>query len=150
MERGLEPDECFWIKNASKVWGKRINYETDPPPDLILEVDVTASSMIRIGVYEAMGVPEVWHWDNGQLEFLILDEKGKYSSQPKSRTFPGLSAVDLPPFLEMGYNGDEVVMVDAFREWIQTRIRQGWPDSGKGTGSPSAKKSKTTKKKRKQ
>src|SRR5205085_2256163 len=36
--RGLEPDECFWIQNETRVRGKvRWDPAVDPPPDLVVE-----------------------------------------------------------------------------------------------------------------
>src|SRR6266851_39103 len=63
--RGLEPDECFWIANEPRMRGKRrVDLRVDPPPDLAIEVDVTRSSMDRMGVYGALCVPEVWRLDD--------------------------------------------------------------------------------------
>ncbi|NLY03195.1 MAG: Uma2 family endonuclease, partial [Rhodopirellula sp.] len=39
-EAGLEPDWCVYIQNREAILGKeRIDLESDPPPDLALEVD---------------------------------------------------------------------------------------------------------------
>jgi Uma2 family endonuclease len=44
-ESGIEPDYCFYIDNWDAVRGKkRIDWRTDPPPDLVLEIDVTSYS----------------------------------------------------------------------------------------------------------
>jgi Uma2 family endonuclease len=45
-QRGVEPDECFWIANEPRVRSiQRLNLRTDPPPDLAVEVDVTRSGV---------------------------------------------------------------------------------------------------------
>lgn len=63
-QRGLEPDSCFWIANEPLVRGKKcIDWRVDPPPDLALEIDVGCSSVNRLGIYEALRVPEVWRFD---------------------------------------------------------------------------------------
>ena len=42
-EGGIEPDYCFYIDNWETIIGKqRIDWQTDPPPDLVIEVDVTS------------------------------------------------------------------------------------------------------------
>ena len=42
MNQGIEPDQCFYIQNESKIRGKkRLDLQKDPPPDLALEIDVT-------------------------------------------------------------------------------------------------------------
>jgi Uma2 family endonuclease len=43
MVKGIEPDDCFYIQNEAAVRGKkRLNLTVDPPPDLVLEIDVTS------------------------------------------------------------------------------------------------------------
>lgn len=47
-ESGIEPDYCFYIDNWEAVSGKeRINWSVDPPPDLVLEIDVTSYSNVN-------------------------------------------------------------------------------------------------------
>ncbi|MBD3560615.1 Uma2 family endonuclease, partial [Planktothrix sp. FACHB-1355] len=57
LERGLEPDECFYIQNASAVMGKaEIDLTRDPPPDLAIEIEIGNTSLNRISIYDALGV----------------------------------------------------------------------------------------------
>src|SRR5260221_3831993 len=71
--RGLEPDECFWIQNEALVRNlKKYDLRRDPPPDLIVEVDISRSAVNRMGIYAALNVPEVWRLRKEQLEFHIL------------------------------------------------------------------------------
>ena len=61
LDRGAEPDECIYIVNADRVRGKdRLDLTIDPPPDLMVEVDLSSSSRLRLEVYAAIKVPEVW------------------------------------------------------------------------------------------
>ena len=65
--RGLEPDECYWIQSEPMVRGKdKIDLRRDPPPDLVIEVDWTHSSLDRLAIFAALLVPEVWRFD-GQI-----------------------------------------------------------------------------------
>ncbi|KAF0188449.1 MAG: hypothetical protein FD167_6206, partial [bacterium] len=60
LERGFEPDSCFYIKNESAIAGKdEIDLNIDPPPDLIFEVDITSPSIAKLPIYAHLGVPEV-------------------------------------------------------------------------------------------
>src|SRR5262249_38374776 len=64
LDRGLEPDEGFYIENASRVRNKeQIDLTVDPPPDLAVEVDISRSSKSRLPVYAALRLPEVWRYD---------------------------------------------------------------------------------------
>ena len=59
LHKGFEPDTAFYIEHAAQFRGRDVDASVDPPPDLIIEVDVTNSSLIRFPVFAAFGVPEV-------------------------------------------------------------------------------------------
>ncbi|MCE9552517.1 MAG: Uma2 family endonuclease [Planctomycetes bacterium] len=45
-EQGLEPDECYYVANESKMRGKEtLDLSMDPPPDLVVEVDFAHRSL---------------------------------------------------------------------------------------------------------
>ena len=90
-ESGIEPDYCFYIDNWQAVSGKkRIDWRQDPPPDLVIEIDVTSYSDVQD--YLPYRVPEVWLFKNQQL--LIYQLQGAdYRLQTHSRYFPEF---DLP------------------------------------------------------
>lgn len=123
-EKGLEPDNCYWIANEKKVRGKKkIDLKVDPPPDLGLETDITHSSLDRLSIYAALGVPEVWRFDGKHLVFLILGPSGKYSEADASPTFPFLQPQILLRFLGMAASQDENTVVKSFRVWVRKNIK---------------------------
>jgi Uma2 family endonuclease len=83
---GIEPDYCFYIDNWQAVVGKdRIDWQVDPPPDLVIEIDVTSyTSELDFLPY---AVPEVWLFKNYQLTIYQLVD-GKYNTGNSSRYFP--------------------------------------------------------------
>lgn len=87
-ESGIEPDYCFYIDNWEAVSGKkRINWSVEPPPDLVLEIDVT--SYTDVNDYLPYRVPEVWLLKKSLLRIHQLQDK-TYVLQPQSRYFPGV------------------------------------------------------------
>ncbi len=87
-ESGIEPDYCFYIENLEQVRGKkRIDWQVDPPPDLILEIDVTNYS--NVNDYLPYRVPEVWMFKGNMLNIHTLDHND-YCLTPTSRYFPEL------------------------------------------------------------
>ncbi len=71
LTRGFEPDTCFYIQHAADIEGKkRIDLATDPPPDLVIEVDITSPSLDKLPIYAAVGFREVWHFDGGRIAIL--------------------------------------------------------------------------------
>jgi Uma2 family endonuclease len=122
LRRGLEPDNCFWIANAPRMAGKRhLDLRTDPPPDLAIEVDVTSSSVDRMSVYAALGVPEVWRLASQGLTFQVLAGRA-YQVRPNSLAFPRLTPADLVPFLATLGQMDVNVVVRQFRAWVRGHL----------------------------
>jgi Uma2 family endonuclease len=124
-QRGLEPDNCYWIANAARVANlRRINLAVDPPPDLAIEVDVTSSSLDRMRIYARLGIPEVWRLEGDVLTFNVLQLSGDSAPVTNSLSFPLLAANDLAPFLErarQGVGADDSAIIRAFRAWLQQR-----------------------------
>jgi Uma2 family endonuclease len=117
--RGLEPDNCYWLASAARLQGKRrLDLRVDPPPDLAVEVDVTNSSLDRMSIYAALGVPEVWRLGAGGLSFHVL-EAGAYQVRTHSVAFPPLAAADLGGFLAQLGQTDDTALVRQFRDWVR-------------------------------
>lgn len=94
---GLEPDTCFYIQNADRVRSLlRLNMDTDPPPDLAIESDVTSKTTLE--TYAVLQVPEVWIYENDRLTVYLLVENNYQNSQI-SQVFPALNITDLIPEL---------------------------------------------------
>ena len=98
LEKGVESDECYYVANALKVRGiDAIDLEIHPPPDLVVEVDITNSSTVKLGIYERMGVPEVWRYTDGTIRVLRLKGDSYQDSDASVclRGFPLVLANDL-------------------------------------------------------
>ncbi len=91
---GVEPDACFYIENYQRMIARRRLKTDDPPPDLVIETDVTSKTTIE--AYEVIGVPEVWVYDSGKLTIYLLRNK-KYFKSDVSPTFPKIPLTQLIP-----------------------------------------------------
>ena len=124
--RGLEPDRCWWIANEPLMRCKpHLDLRTDPPPDLAVECDITSSSLNRMGVYAAVGVPEVWRYDGASLTFQLLQPDGTYAANPTSRAFPWLTPADLAAHLALVASTEENAVVRQFRNWVRQKLAGG-------------------------
>ncbi|MEH2321599.1 Uma2 family endonuclease [Nostoc sp.] len=121
MNAGVEPDDCFYIQNEARIRGKdRINLETDPPPDLALEIDIT--SRTRFNNYQALRVPELWRWNGNSLEINVLLD-GKYVESNISYIFPNLPIYKvIPEYLMLSKTNGRNATMKAFRAWIRQQI----------------------------
>jgi Uma2 family endonuclease len=123
-QRGLEPDECYYVAKERAVRGrKRIDLSIDPPPDLAIEVDISASSLDQLEIYGVLGVPEVWLYDGATLKVHQLQPDGKYSRQSRSPSFPFLPLEEVERFLDRRDETDETAWIRSFRAWVKTLER---------------------------
>src|SRR6266478_8492215 len=98
-QKGVEPDACFYIQNASLVGTKdEIDFNTDPPPDVVVEIDLHHDSISKFPIYAAFGVPEFWRYDRETLTIFHLRE-GQYEPSPASLSLPFLTSHVLIEFL---------------------------------------------------
>ncbi|MEH2057971.1 MAG: Uma2 family endonuclease [Nostoc sp.] len=119
---GAEPDKCFYIENINVIRGKkRIDLTQDPPPDLVVEIDITSSSKNRFEVYADMGVPEIWRYDGNSFSINILQNQ-KYISFERSLAFPNLPLTEISNFLEQVGEKDYLELVKEFRQWVKSQI----------------------------
>jgi len=125
LRKGLEADECYYVRHAPQIGGRvDLDLKRDPPPDLVIEVEATRSPAPKFPVYAALGVPEIWHFDGKKLRCLHL-RKGKYQPAEMSLAFPFLRPAELQRFIELLPAQDELAVMRAFGEWVQTlRPRQ--------------------------
>jgi Uma2 family endonuclease len=122
-EAGIEPDECFWTKHEKQMRGKKKwNALTDPPPDLAVEIDITSSWLDRLGIYAALGVPEVWRYDGEKLRVLILGAGGKYRERAKSVAFPSLPLDGLARFIARVDSTEETTLTHEFVAWLREEV----------------------------
>lgn len=98
--RGVEPDSSFYIQNELVMRQKQnLDLTQDPPPDLVIEVDYTSSSIDRMPIYLALGIPEVWRYDEPVMQIYQLRE-GVYVACDVSPTFGNLPiTAEIPRFL---------------------------------------------------
>jgi Uma2 family endonuclease len=119
LERGFEADESYYIQHAAEVRGKdEIDMRIDPPPDLLIEVDISRSSLSKFGIYGALGVPEVWRYDGERLQFYVLQAEG-YVEVQDSSVLPLLSASQLLHFLSQRLEQSETALIRGFRQWVR-------------------------------
>ncbi len=118
MAAGIEPDTSFYIQNARRMRGKRrLNLSVDPPPDLAIEVDVTSKT--KISAYVALGVPEVWRYEEDKLQIFVLRE-GEYVQVETSPTFPNLPVVEgISQFLKLSETVGASAARRGFRQWVR-------------------------------
>lgn len=121
LQKGLEPDECYWILPASLFKGS-----WDPAqhstPDLVLEVEISRSVLDRLAILAALGVREVWRLTaEGEIRCLRLGEDGAYHESAHSELLPQLPLDELARFVRRGQDETLGQVLQAFRSWLRER-----------------------------
>jgi Uma2 family endonuclease len=121
MSQGIEPDNCFYIQNEALLRGKdRIDLSIDPPPDLALEIDVTSRTNVEI--YQTLGVPELWRFENSKLQVNIL-ENGIYTEVEFSPYFPNIPLSEvISQYLKKLKTESRNKTMREFRAWVQKQL----------------------------
>lgn len=121
-QAGIEPDNCFYFQNEARVRGKlTFDLDQDPPPDLVLEIDLTSKSLNCFPIYQRLGVPEIWCYDQGQLTVYRL-QAGEYRQVEQSQVFPALRVQELPQLIEAHREQGRLALRRAVRAWVREQI----------------------------
>ena len=121
LDKGAEADACYYVRNAERIIGKRtINLESDPPPDIVVEIDTTRSSLRKFAIYAALSVPEIWIYDGKNVQFYELAELN-YVPISESRFLPKLTGQMLAESIEISKTRGQKTALNIFRRRIRSR-----------------------------
>jgi len=120
-KQGVEPDSCFYVQNVERIRGEReLDLSVDPPPDLVIEVEITSPLVNKLPIYAGLGVPEIWVTDGLGARILRL-ASGKYRATEQSRVLPPLTASALSEFLDRSKTMKTLAWRKMVREWARTK-----------------------------
>jgi Uma2 family endonuclease len=120
-QKGVEPDACFYVQNAAAVGTKdEIDFNTDPPPDIVVEIDLHHDSFSKFPIYVALGVPEIWRYDGESMTIYQLRDE-QYVASEMSQSLPVLTSAVLTEFLTRSPKEDQYDILLAFEEWLKTQ-----------------------------
>ena len=127
LERGFEPDECFYfsenaarVRGLVRVKGDIVLDEGDPPPDLVVEVDSINPSLNKLPIYAALGISEVWRHDGERLTIPRLRDGEEYAEATESGFLPAVNRETLTRLVSGGLTLDR-------RTW-RKEVRDSVPD----------------------
>jgi Uma2 family endonuclease len=119
VRKGFEPDTCFYIESIPKIAGKsNLGIENTIPPDLIIEINRTSSSVPRMPVFAAFGVKEVWRFNKNEVKFYTLEDK-VYLETKTSFALPILSSEKATELLLESRNTGNLAWVKKIKDWIK-------------------------------
>jgi len=128
IERGLEPDNTYYIQHDALVRNREDRMKLDlmqlPPPDLVVEIDITHHSIEKLPIYLALGVPEVWRYNGKHLQIYQLRQE-QYVLCEGSPTFAQLPIQTIiPQLIEHSFKRGNRAVRRAFREWVNSVVKK--------------------------
>jgi Uma2 family endonuclease len=120
LKKGAEPDNAYYIQNQPLVKGRDVDFSQDPPPDLVVEIDITHTDIAKNQFYASLGVPEFWRF-NGKIWRIYQLQEQVYVEVQVSPTFPLVPKSRLYEFLEQAKE-DEIEAVRSLRSWGKNQI----------------------------
>ncbi len=91
-KKGFEGDGTFYFKNAELVRTKnKIDLSKDPPPELVIEIDITHGSLPKFPIFADLGIEEIWRFDGQEVEFYRLQNQD-FSKVNESICLPGVKS----------------------------------------------------------
>lgn len=118
--RGFEPDSSFYIQNADIVFAEEeIDIGGgDPPPDLVIEVDFTSSSLPKLPLLHSLAVPEVWRFFGASVR-VFLRAENDYVEATESIALPGVTAGLLNDLLNQTTSLRRSAWITSIQEWAR-------------------------------
>ena len=101
LDKGFEPDSCFDFEQAAVVQGKkRIDLDADPPPELVIEIDMSHPSLRKLPICAALGIAEVWRDNGTRLEIYRLSQND-YQRAEVSEVIAGVTTTAIEHLLHL-------------------------------------------------
>ncbi len=117
-QKGVEPDGSYYVAKAAAMRGKTaIDLAVDPPPDLVVEIDLSRRRLNKRALYAALGVPEFWRHDGEKLTAYALSD-GAYVPISHSRVFPTLPIEQVERHLRLADTSDQSAATEAWYAWL--------------------------------
>lgn len=121
-----EPDACYYLEERQRT--AQLDLTQDLPPDLLVEVALTKSTLDKLPIYTSLGIPEVWRYVTtvgddmlkGKLTIYQLQDD-RYIERTHSLAFPLLPAARVLEFMEQSDSMSLAAALRLLRVWVQER-----------------------------
>jgi len=128
LQIGIVPDSCYYVYHEGyrkKIFPSSPNPSFDLQenivPNLVVEIDLDDSSLDKFPIYSALGVAELWRYNQGILHiYQLLD--GEYIQCHNSPLFAQLPLIGVPKFLEESQKLGVMGVVRNFRQWVRIML----------------------------
>jgi Uma2 family endonuclease len=124
LAKGAEADACYYVGSLERSIGEPgIDAESDPLPDIVVEIDITRNSQRKFSIYAALSVPEIWTYDGQNVLFYKLTGR-RYVPISESRFLPRLTGQMLAEAIEVSKTRGQKTALNVFRRRIRPRGKE--------------------------
>ena len=121
LQRGFEPDSCYYFKHERRMRGrKRIYLPKDPPPELVIDIDISRPKIRKLPVFAAFGIPEVWQFDGHELHIFVLHGE-EYTKSQNSLALPKVTVEAISKFIHESLEIGLLELAKKLRAWAQQK-----------------------------
>lgn len=119
LQRGFEADEAYYIARSDQVRGKEeLDFAIDPAPDIVIEVDISRSSLNKLPVFSAFRIPEYWQYRGDTLRVYCLEGR-EYREVAESRVLRQFPLDEMRRVLAQRAAAGETELIRHFRNWVR-------------------------------
>jgi Uma2 family endonuclease len=90
----------------------------DPPPELVIEIDLSSPSLNKLPIYARLGISEVWRYDGERMTILVLEDSD-YAQTTESTVLGPATESALTGFIEKGKPMKRKHWLRTVREWAR-------------------------------
>jgi Uma2 family endonuclease len=120
LRKGLEPDECYYVQTPPPPTSEgEFDLSIYPPPDLVVEVDISHGSISKLPIYAALGIREAWRFDGERVIFLQLGADGEYRPANASIAFPALPPGEFNRWVEIAVKSSQHDAIKELQKWVR-------------------------------
>lgn len=122
LEKGIEADECYYIESTAAIRDiEEIDLTIHPPPDLAIEIDISRRSHMKLRIYAALQIREVWRYDGAEIQVLVLRD-GEYEKAEQSKVLPRFPVAKALELVQQRRTLGETELINRFRMWVQEQL----------------------------
>ncbi len=124
---GKEPDGCYYFKSLPLIGRKiRLDFTHDPPPDVVIEIDLSTNTIPKLPIYQRLQVPEVWLYDGYEMTIYRLGKQG-YKPIAESLELNGFTKELLTEYLNASQESEDDD--ELLAEYVEKIVRSRSPSA---------------------
>ena len=126
LKRGFEPDNCYYVQHEPQMWNKKkIDFKTDPPPDLAIEVEVTRKLLNKMANLRGLPRARIVVLEREHAQGPRTFQEGEYVARETSLCFPTFPIAKAEEIVRQLGSQHDTTLLRSFRDWVRANVQPG-------------------------